>query len=189
MTATHPLERIKMMRILGVQEIAGKSLLRSIYKIAQTKGIHSIFRGSAVSCIREFPGAGLMFFFYERFKSTLMDNKKPEDPEFPVHVLSGAMAGFMSSTITYVLDPVKTTMAGDFDGKAGNIRTILRNTYRKDGLRGLYHGYTATMCSVTPYIALNMTCFDYLKSVFARKPDSPYFSLVNMICGSFSGMI
>lgn len=152
MTVTHPLERVKMMRILAIREITGKNLLASIYKIARLKGIRSLFRGNAISCLREFPGAGLMFYFYERFKNILTENKNPEDPDLSYRILSGAIAGFLSSTITYGLDPVKTIMAGDLDGRAGSIRDILRNTYRKDGVRGFYHGYMATMCSVTPYI-------------------------------------
>ncbi|CAI2374119.1 unnamed protein product [Moneuplotes crassus] len=189
MTATHPFERVKVMRILAIQEIAGKNLFTSIYTIAKMHGIRSVFRGNAVSCLREFPGAGLMFYFYEKFKTILTTNKNPDDADLQYRVLSGAIAGFLSSTITYCLDPVKTIMAGDFEGKAGNIRTILKNTYIKDGFRGFYHGYTATMCSVTPYIALNMACFDVLKSKFGRSPDSLYFSFVNMICGSVSGVI
>ena len=34
-----------------------------------------------------------------------------------------------------------------------------------------------------------MTGFDYLKSVFARSRDSPYFSIVNMLWGATSGSV
>lgn len=155
MTATHPLERVKTMRILGIKEISGQNFLKSIYTMAKLKGPRTIFRGNAVSWIREFPGAGLMFFFYERFKTNLTRFKSPNDPDLPYRVMSGALAGISSSTITYSLDPVKTVMSGDYDGRAGNMRSIINNIYRKQGLRGFYHGYAATMCSVTPFIGKN----------------------------------
>jgi hypothetical protein len=48
-------------------------------------------------------------------------------------------------------------MSGDYEGKAGNLRTAMSTIYSKNGLKGFYHGYTATMCSVIPFIAMNMT--------------------------------
>lgn len=152
MTATHPLERVKLMRIFGVKEIAGKNFLNSIFILARTKGVLSIFRGNAASWIREFPGAGLMFYFYETFKQLSLSYKKPEDSELPYKVMSGAWAGMLSSTLTYGLDPVKALMASDYEGRYGGIREIVRSIYQKNGLKGFYHGYTATICSVTPFI-------------------------------------
>lgn len=152
MTATHPLERVKMMRIFGVKEFAHHNFLNSIIIMARTKGLKSIFRGNAPSWIREFPGAGLMFYFYESFKVLSTKYKKPEHPELPYRVVSGACAGMLSSTLTYWLDPVKALMASDYEGKYGGIREIVKNIYNKNGLKGFYHGYTATIWSVTPFI-------------------------------------
>lgn len=211
MTATHPLERVKMMRIFGVKEIANKNFLQSIRKIARSKGITSVFRGNKVSCIREFPGAGLMFYFYERFKSIFVNNSHSNTLNLSNRVLSGAMAGMLTSTITYPLDPVKAIMASDYEGNAGSITQILLRIYRNNGIQGFYHGYSATIMSATSFIgtyfdvnfyfiieihhiyanniALNMTLFDYLKLVFGVSPNSSYFSTVNMLCGSLSGTI
>jgi len=123
--------------------------------MARNKGPKALFRGNMISCIREFPGSGLMFYFYERFKTEFTKNKDPKVSDLPYRVASGAWAGMLSSTITYSLDPIKALMAGDYEGKAGNIRKIIRKIYRKNGLKGFYHGYTATMWSVTPYIGKN----------------------------------
>lgn len=152
MTATHPLERVKMMRIVGVKEIAGKNILSSIFTMVKLKGIKSILRGNKASWVREFPGAGLMFYFYEKFKSILIPKKGSNDSDLPYRVMSGAWAGMLSSTITYALDPVKAVMASDFDGKYGSMTNVLKNIYKKNGLKGFYHGYTATLWSVTPFI-------------------------------------
>lgn len=86
-----------------------------------------------------------MFYFYETFKQIASKYKRPNDPELPYHVISGACAGMLSSTLTYGLDPVKALMASDYEGRYGNIREICRNIYRKNGLKGFYHGYAATI--------------------------------------------
>ena len=92
----------------------------------------------------------------------MANNTKYNDSDLPVRAVSGALAGIISSTITYSLDPVKTVMSADYENKAGNIRNILRNIYRKDGFRGFYHGYAATMCSVTPFIGKNYRIHQFL---------------------------
>ena len=188
LTVTHPLERIKMMRIFRVREIAGQSLFRSIITVLRTKGVLSLYRGNRVSCIREFPCSGLMFFLYETLKSRLAYWPNWE-PELSHRILSGATAGIIANTVTYPLDPIKALISSDLNGELGGIYRVWKNIYLRSGIAGFYHGWTATMCSVTPYIALNMTCFDLLKKTFGVATTSPYFSTVNLICGSFSGTI
>ena len=145
MTVTHPLERVKMMRMFGMKEIANKNLISSIFTMLRSHGLGSILRGNKASCIREFPGAATMFYFYEKFKSVLIPHKSSEDPDLPYRVISGAFAGMISSTLTYSLDPVKAIMASDFEGKYGSMSEIIRNIYKKNGFRGFYQGYTATI--------------------------------------------
>ena len=167
MTATHPLERVKMMRIFKIKGFTNQNIFNSISIIARNKGLFSVFRGNAASCIREFPGAGLMFYFYERFKTTLTKNKDPNHPDLPYRVASGAMAGMISTTLTYSLDPVKAVMAGDYKEKAGNIRTIVKNIYLRNGFKGFYHGYTATIWSAIPFIGkyfYNLTMQNFILS-------------------------
>lgn len=93
-----------------------------------------------------------MFYFYETFKELSLSYKKPGESDHPYKVMSGACAGMLSSTLTYGLDPVKALMASDYEGRYGGIREIVKNIYQKNGLKGFYHGYTATICSVTPFI-------------------------------------
>ena len=188
LTVTHPLERIKMMRIFRVREIAGQNLLRSIITVLKTKGIFSLYRGNRVSCIREFPCSGLMFFLYETFKSKLAFCPNWE-PELSHRICSGAAAGIIANTVTYPLDPIKALISSDLNGELGGIYKVCKSIYYRSGIAGFYHGWTATMCSVTPYIALNMTCFDLLKKAFGVATNSPYFTTVNLMCGSFSGTI
>lgn len=89
-TCTHPLERVKMMRIFGTKEIANMNILRSIYTIGRTKGVTSLLRGNSASCIREFPNAALMFYFYETFKNYSLKHKKPDESDLIYRVMSGA---------------------------------------------------------------------------------------------------
>jgi hypothetical protein len=116
--------------------------------------------------VREFPGAGLMFFFYEKFKTISYQYKRPGDSELPYRALSGACAGMISSTLTYGLDPVKALMSGDYEGKVGSAKTVINNIYKNNGLKGFYHGYTATICAVTPFIGKLMMIFNFDNDVF-----------------------
>lgn len=154
------------MRIFGIKEFVNQNFINSIRIIARNKGVLAIFRGNLASCIREFPGAGLMFFFYEKFKKITYQYKRPGDSELPYRAVSGACAGMLSSTFTYGLDPVKALMSGDYEEKVGGIRNVVKNIYKKNGLKGFYHGYTATLCSVTPFIGKLITKLKCQRNVF-----------------------
>ena len=93
-----------------------------------------------------------MFFFYEKFKAILTANKRPEDSDLPYRVVSGAAAGIISNTLNYWLDPVKAVMSSDFNNKAGSMSDVIKQIYRQNGIKGFYHGWAATMCTVTPFI-------------------------------------
>lgn len=56
-TLTHPLERVKLMRLFGTKEIVGKNIVNSIITLVKVKGVSSVLRGNGASCIREFPNA------------------------------------------------------------------------------------------------------------------------------------
>ena len=204
-SCTHPLERVKLMRIWGVDAIVNQSIPRSLVTLVRSQGPFALLRGNSASVVREIPMASLMFFFYEKFKAMSMKYKQPNDPDLPYRVVSGMWAGIISNTVIYFLDPVKATMASDFDGKAGNMFNILARRYRKSGLIGYTKGWSAAMCSITPFIGkyfinfhyfydnfstigMNMTLFDYLKFYFGTDPESSYFSILNLFLGSVSAV-
>jgi solute carrier family 25 protein 42 len=116
-----------------------------MYTLIKTNGALSLLRGNSASCVREFPNAALMFYFYETFKTYSLKYKRPDESDLKYRVMSGATAGIMSNSMTYFLDPVKAVMASDFEGKQGSMFQIMRRIYNKNGLKGFTHGYAATM--------------------------------------------
>lgn len=57
------------------------------------------------------------------------------------------------------------------------IRGVLACTFRREGLRGLYHGVGASMYGILPYAGLKFWCYQHLKQVGAALPATGWCTL------------
>jgi solute carrier family 25 (adenine nucleotide translocator) protein 4/5/6/31 len=94
--------------------------------------------------------------------------------------LSGGLAGGTTTTILYPVEFMRTRLAMDIGGPRPEtrlyprgMRDVFLQTYRLDGIRGLYQGYGVALGGVVLYRALHLGGYDALKSEVLRyKHDS-----------------
>ncbi|KAL4082149.1 mitochondrial carrier domain-containing protein [Scleroderma yunnanense] len=94
------------------------------------------------------------------------------------HLFSGALSGFAGAVLLQPLDLLKTRIQQGDGAPGSRNTTVIWNTsqdiVRKDGIKGLWRGTTATLMRNVPGVALYMTSLTHLRSIMAK---SPYFAI------------
>lgn len=85
--------------------------------------------------------------------------------------LSGGVGGFLCVLVGHPLDLVKVRM--QTGGTSQSVSTIIKNTFAKDGVKGLYRGVSAPLVAIAPIFAVNFWGYDMGKR-FIRGLDKSY---------------
>ncbi|XP_020617420.1 mitochondrial adenine nucleotide transporter ADNT1-like isoform X2 [Orbicella faveolata] len=183
-TCVSPLERVKMLLQIQVSEARYTSVTQTLMKIGKEEGLYGYFK--------------------------LL--KIPEDTreQHPImRLTAGAMAGIVSSTVTYPLDLIRTRLAVQGEGserRYRNIRHACVTIVREEGglLSGcLFRGLGPSLIGIAPYIGMNFAVYESLKGyvmtyyhaeagghklrVLTHEQDLPV--VVKLSCGAVAGAI
>ncbi len=79
--------------------------------------------------------------------------------------ISGATAGVVSSLLIYPLELVRTRMALRGEMRKFGIMGIIKNTYKQEGLLGLYKGSSIAVIGVLTYKGLGFTFYEEMKKL------------------------
>jgi len=165
-TASAPIERVKLL-IQNQNEMIKAGTLETRYtgigdcfkKTYQKEGALSFFRGNLPNILRYFPTQSLNFVFKDISQAII---PKPKDDcqvkKLGYYVGTGGIAGSLSLTIVYSLDFARTRLANDLKStKKGGARQynglidVYKQTFKSDGLRGLYRGYAISCIGIFVY--------------------------------------
>ena len=143
--------------------------------------------GNGLNVVRIVPFSAYEFFFFDVYRRQL-----PGD-SFHLKFLSGALTGMTASTLvgrlltqTYPLDLLRTIKSIRVQENP-SILTIMREIMRNSGLTGFYRGWMASLLGVTPYIAIKMSTFDYLRTRYLPTRDVRFFHTINLTIGGLAG--
>ena len=164
---------------------------------AEEGGVHRLWRGNGVNCLKVAPHSALQFASYDAFKQGLLRRRRSGSGTagdagaklgLGERLLCGSLAGMTAASVTHPLDLLRTRMAVTADG---SFRRVLRAALAEGaGVGGLYRGMVSTYMSVTPYIAINFTCFDSLKQLHADAfPDAEPSPLPTLAIGACAGLL
>lgn len=129
---------------------------RALY---QSGGIRSLYRGTALTLLRDIPGSMAWFGTYEFVKKSLMELQHVEETKqlSPIAVLTaGGLAGVASWTIAIPIDVIKTRYQSAPDGTYKGMVDVYRTLMRKEGPSALLAGLPAAMIRAFP---ANAACF------------------------------
>ncbi|KAI1067391.1 hypothetical protein LB506_003918 [Fusarium annulatum] len=127
-------------------------------KIWQHQGISGIYRGQAVTILREFHGYGVWFAAYEGLVQHLvrMVGKKRSEIESWKFAVCGGLAGELLWLLSHPLDVIKSKMQSDGfgnDQKYETMREAIRQTWRTGGVSGLFEGIGPALLRAMPVSA------------------------------------
>ncbi len=183
-TITHPFDVLKTRRQLQNELIESKLLdvtktekitLRSIWK---WEGVSGIYRGLQPAYIYQILMNGVRFGTYEPLRLELGREVKrisgaQEWVQVPCNIISGATAGVLGATIGSPFNLIKTRLqsfsphfsTGYQHNYAGLIDAIRRIYSSPEGISGFYHGISAAMVRTAVGSAVQLSSYDFCKSL------------------------
>jgi len=172
-TALYPLDTIKTRIQSGSYKMLDPRLL---------KGVYSGLPGNIAGCA---PATGIFFAVYDPVKCTLLD-RLPESQSVFAH-LGAAMSAAMASSVLRVPTEVvkQRTQMGMYNGATQAVKGILA----KEGVKGLYSGYSAFMLRELPFDAIEFVAYEQLKLNYSRlvKGGEAPNSLETAVLGAVAG--
>ena len=153
---------------------------RIFQKIWSNEGTVGFFRGNGANLARIVPFSAIEFFSYDRYKAFFCGSEQGT-----LQLLfCGSLAGTTASTFTYPLDLARTQLTIVTEGKAPGIMPTMTNTFKKEGIMGLYKGWGVTVAGLAPYVGIRFMCFDLLKRQFPERT-----SFFTMLLGAAAGTV
>jgi len=123
----------------------GLSISKALAKFYHHEGLKGLLKGNLPALIRILPFSAVEFYSYEFYKNIFIGNTS--NISFSKSFICGALAGLNAITITFPLDMMRTRLAcntQNSDVKDTHLIKSLVELFHKEGIRGLYKGYSIT---------------------------------------------
>lgn len=181
----HPLDTIKTkLQTRGASQIYS-STLDAIVKTFQSKGVLGFYSGISAVIVGSTFSSAVYFGTCEFGKSLL--SKFEKYPSVLIPPTAGAMGNIVSSAIMVPKELITQRMQA---GAKGRSWEVLIQILDKDGVLGLYAGYSATLLRNLPAGVLSYSSFEYLKSAVLRtKKGGNLEPIESICCGALAGAI
>ncbi|KAI8531502.1 hypothetical protein RHMOL_Rhmol11G0140800 [Rhododendron molle] len=181
----HPLDTVKTkLQTKGASEIYS-SALDAVGKTFQSKGILGFYSGVSAVIVGSTASSAVYFGTCEFGKSVL--SKLPHYPSVLIPPTAGAMGNIISSAIMVPKELITQRMQA---GAKGRSWEVLLRILEKDGVLGLYAGYSATLLRNLPAGVLSYSSFEYLKTAVLLRTKQAHLEPVQSVCcGALAGAI
>lgn len=133
--------------------------LDCVRKLSAHEGVlRGLYRGTAVTLLREAQAYGVWFLTFEYLMNADAERNKIARSEIstPKIALYGGLAGEMLWIASYPFDVIKSKMQTDGFGKDQKYRSMrdaFGQTWAKEGLRGFWRGIVPTLVRAMPVSA------------------------------------
>ncbi|KAE9592540.1 hypothetical protein Lal_00028573 [Lupinus albus] len=180
-----PLDAIKTkMQTKGASQIY-KNALDAVVKTFNSEGILGFYTGVSAVIVGSTASSAVYFGTCEFGKSFL--SKLPNYPSVLIPPTAGAMGNIVSSAIMVPKELITQRMQA---GTKGRSWEVLLRILEKDGVLGLYAGYSATLLRNLPAGVLSYSSFEYLKSAVLSSTKKDHLEPVqSVLCGALAGAI
>ncbi|KAG1369747.1 protein MITOFERRINLIKE 1, chloroplastic [Cocos nucifera] len=153
--------------------------------IFRSEGVLGFYRGVSAVLVGSASSSAVYFGTCELGKSLL--SKIPPFPPLLIPPTAGAMGNIVSSAIMVPKELITQRMQA---GAPGRSWEVLLRILEKDGILGLYAGYSATLLRNLPAGILSYSSFEYLKSFVLSRTGKAYLEPAQSVCcGALAGAI
>lgn len=146
--------------------------LKEIYM--KEGGLKGLYRGFVPTSLGVAPYVSLNFSIFEKMKENFKHiyprwEESGKTVETCVILLIGALSGGMAQTMVYPFDilrrrfQVATMNEGSLGFQYNSTWHALTSIVKKEGLKGLYKGWTANMWKIMPSMAVQWTSYDLIR--------------------------
>ncbi|KAF8030813.1 hypothetical protein BT93_D0107 [Corymbia citriodora subsp. variegata] len=181
----HPLDTIKTkLQTKGASELY-KNTFDAVVKTFQSRGIMGFYSGISAVIVGSTASSAVYFGTCEFGKSVL--SKIEDYPAVLIPPTAGAMGNIVSSAIMVPKELITQRMQAGAKGRSWD---VLLRILEKDGVLGLYAGYSATLLRNLPAGVLSYSSFEYLKAaVLSKTKQANLEPLQSVCCGALAGAI
>lgn len=179
-TIVAPLDRIKI--LMQITKNNNDSFIQVMKQTIKQEKITSLWKGNILNCIRVFPYSSIQFTTYDICKK--YSSIETNNITIYNRLLFGVIAGSIATTITHPMDVIRHRLLC-----YPNINTFnhsIKDLYLENGMRSYLKGYGSTLVSLTPFIAINFSVYDQLKTNLNVEPTN---TLVILSLGAISAII
>jgi solute carrier family 25 (adenine nucleotide translocator) protein 4/5/6/31 len=183
-TVMAPVERVKLLLqtmdsnpdVISGKVERYKGIGDCARRVHQEQGFAAFWRGNLVNCLRYAPQQGSALAFNDAINNMApqYDSKTQFWQSFAVKLVSGGLAGAVANTICYPFDFARTRLASDVKKGGGQFNGIwdcIYTTVQKQGLTGLYTGWSVTVAGAFVYRAGQLGCFKQIQDLNPYKND------------------
>ncbi|CAE7205459.1 hypothetical protein PTNB73_07121 [Pyrenophora teres f. teres] len=146
-----------------------------LWQVPKAEGWRALFKGLGPNLVGVVPARAINFFAYGNGKRLISTHFNNGQEAAWVHLCSAATAGIVTGTATNPIWLVKTRLQLDknthSDGRGRQYKNAFdctMQTIRKEGIRGLYRGLTASYLGVTES-TLQWMLYEQMKLALSRR--------------------
>ncbi|KAJ1629968.1 mitochondrial carrier domain-containing protein [Pavlovales sp. CCMP2436] len=151
----NPFEVIKTrIQMSNLAEAERPSLFGALHSVARSEGVNGLFRGLTALWARDIPFNAFFFGTYETLTTVMLRKSglasRDDLPSYKI-CLAGGLAGVVGWTCVLPFDVVKTRLQASV-GPQGrtDISGAIMQIVQREGVAGLYRGWTAAVCRAFP---------------------------------------
>ncbi|KAF9083423.1 Mitochondrial carrier protein ymc2 [Mortierella sp. AM989] len=138
----------------------------AVQKIYAQHGLRGLYKGQAVTMVREFQGYGAYFAAYEYLvqRAMRLENKQRSELSTVKVVAFGACAGYAMWMTVYPIDVIKSKLQTDgFTAATRQYSSAIdcaRQTLAKEGVAGFFKGFAPCILRAAPANAVTFLGFE-----------------------------
>ena len=139
-----------------------RGIIHAMRTIAKEEGGgRALYRGMGTAIAERFPNMAVNFAAYDilrdQFAQRGVTGLVPS-------LVNGALAGMISTTMTYPMDVVMRNLQVDVDRKYSGPLDCIRSIHREaGGMKGFYRGLGPQLAKAVPYTTASWGCYDLCK--------------------------
>jgi len=165
-----------------------KTRLQTSLGFRAAGGFRGIFRGVSAAAAGSAPTGGLFFSTYETMKPLIHRNvygTSSKSGTGPIsHMLAAACAEVTACLARVPTEIVKQRMQV---GMHNSIKSCVKDIIATDGPRGIFRGYTTTVCREIPFSFIQFPVWEKLKQMVRDRHGGDCSPFQGAACGALSG--
>ncbi|KAI9250263.1 carrier protein [Sporodiniella umbellata] len=162
-TVMNPFDVVKQR--MQLKDSAYRSVRECAKSVYAKEGIRAFYMSLPITLVMSVPFQSIQFATYEFFRETL--SKEHYDPK--AHLMAGALAGAVASSITTPMDVVKTLLQTSGNSQDARIRSVTGFKeasiiiMERHGIRGFFRGFRPRILTHIPSTTISWGVYEYFK--------------------------
>lgn len=166
---------------MQLRDSAYRSVRECAKKVYTNEGLKAFYISFPTTVSMSIPFQSVQFATYEYCRSRF-DPEGSYNPK--IHMMAGAVAGAVASSVTTPLDVVKTLLQTKGSSKDAEIkhcsgfREATHIIYNRHGIKGFFRGFKPRVLTNMPSTAISWSVYEYFKWFLASEEGDKFIDRI-----------